>query len=806
MESEGDWAWITGPEGCPVYYSDPGWAESMPQEDVLSRSLCPIGAVDLDFQKETSQKNCDSELCCERGSGGLDITCVGGSLLGTRFFSGGVAEGHSGFGGTYPDANSPGADWLKMGSNVAAELWNDGRFEYNADAFLCEWGGVGSLCVNEDSLVTSVSVYFYSSSTSSTTSSTSTSTTSSPSTSTTSTSTSTTSTSTSTTSTSTGTTSTSSASSSSIFSTSSTSTLDTTTTSSTTSTSTLDTTTTSSTSSTSTLDTTTTSSTSSTSTLDTTTTSSTSSTSTLDTTTTSSTTSTVGTTTTTSANSTSNLTAIERGRESDDACFVVAVLLASVAAVVAAPTAGLFVVVNSTWAPGSGGGDVPLPTLLSPLQLSVDGSPALGAVLGNLALALGVAVAAHVILAVMHGALPGTAQWLEGCGMTGFVSCGLLVFQLLYMGVVRSAVALLSDGRTYEGAAAVVLCFAYAAFVTAKVLQGTPLLMHRVDIRTTSKAATFLVGSGELVSMSRRNDWAARWGVLVRSYREGSTSFAIVELAACTAVAVAAGATPATASGVGHVRVIVGVVLTLYLCGELFARPFADPYRAVCSALLVLLLAVASFVGAAAAYAGMPGKVVPVWMVWVCITVLILWSMCAASAAAWRICSRRQQRMQLEAFAETEWREDVARDNLTELFATAAMNENGTPLTGSSGERDNFTATFSSPAGILEDVEGDAVSAGSSPTGVTSPSCLVSLLSSTRQLGGHPLRPSDAARRRPPTLSRLAVDPCHSLVIGTTYLSMQRSPAPGTPTTSGEGSSAVTPQSRPKANPRMAML
>eukprot|EP01063_Lacrimia_lanifica_P030290 TRINITY_DN4799_c0_g1_i1.p1 TRINITY_DN4799_c0_g1~~TRINITY_DN4799_c0_g1_i1.p1 ORF type:complete len:984 (+),score=53.63 TRINITY_DN4799_c0_g1_i1:45-2996(+) len=367
--------------------------------------------------------------------------------------------------------------------------------------------------------------------------------------------------------------------------------------------------------------------------------------------------------TTTSTSTSANGTSAAVPPPTSSAAHWIAPIAAAVVAVVAAPAAGRYLIVAQLWALTEPDGGPPL--LLSPLQWTVGGSAAIGTVLGNLCLALSAAVLGFLFAAARQMVTSGA--W---SGLAGATSWGLWAYQVLHIGTAWAAVALIVEGGAVGVAIGAAGCLACVVVPTAAVysaLHNVPLVANvREDIRVHAPAALWMIGRGEWASTSRDNYYVERWCFILRPYTAKAAWFSGVDFAASFGVA----AVHACQSrfGARPTGFAIGAILAGVLAAELWHRPHARPHHTACSAVLSAALAAACFMAAAAG-----PEAVPLWLQQCCMALLLLWATCAVVTEAWVQLSRRRHRLQLEAYAHTEWREELARENMADLFAGTCM-------------------------------------------------------------------------------------------------------------------------------------
>eukprot|EP00756_Hemistasia_phaeocysticola_P040891 Hpha_TRINITY_DN16889_c1_g1::TRINITY_DN16889_c1_g1_i1::g.148258::m.148258 len=129
--AEGFWRWVTGPEGCPPYIATSGPARS---------------ACDLGYPLAAVMDPCTGPDCM-RGTQIGNMTPTGFLPVSTQYFTPGEPNNF--------DQPCPGGTCDTTGEDYAAIKRPDGKWEdrclgYEPEpGYVCEWGGVGDLCVQE---------------------------------------------------------------------------------------------------------------------------------------------------------------------------------------------------------------------------------------------------------------------------------------------------------------------------------------------------------------------------------------------------------------------------------------------------------------------------------------------------------------------------------------------------------------------------------------------------------------------------------------------------------------------------------
>eukprot|EP01064_Diplonema_japonicum_P012076 TRINITY_DN1955_c0_g1_i1.p1 TRINITY_DN1955_c0_g1~~TRINITY_DN1955_c0_g1_i1.p1 ORF type:complete len:557 (+),score=190.52 TRINITY_DN1955_c0_g1_i1:73-1743(+) len=140
--TEGTWRWMTGPEGCP---GANGYDTS---KTGASRSACKMEPITHTFD----------------GCGGSE--CNGGTLIGHQ--NGGFTPAANSYTNWAPGepneyrhdcpglCTTAGEDY---GHFYADGNWNDYPIVHTMDGFMCEWGGVGNLCMPYNYMSKSILLY-----------------------------------------------------------------------------------------------------------------------------------------------------------------------------------------------------------------------------------------------------------------------------------------------------------------------------------------------------------------------------------------------------------------------------------------------------------------------------------------------------------------------------------------------------------------------------------------------------------------------------------------------------------------------
>eukprot|EP00756_Hemistasia_phaeocysticola_P042465 Hpha_TRINITY_DN16972_c1_g1::TRINITY_DN16972_c1_g1_i5::g.55882::m.55882 len=133
---EGEWRWVTGPEGCPPYDTSVGRGSA--------RSACDLG-----YPMPESKNPCSGPQC---GQGML----MGTTSWGYYWKESGVPQWWASGEPNEWSQNCPGScSWTgeDFGHFFPNGQWNDYPDAHtHIEGYACEWGGVGELCVSENKI------------------------------------------------------------------------------------------------------------------------------------------------------------------------------------------------------------------------------------------------------------------------------------------------------------------------------------------------------------------------------------------------------------------------------------------------------------------------------------------------------------------------------------------------------------------------------------------------------------------------------------------------------------------------------
>ena len=222
--------------------------------------------------------------------------------------------------------------------------------------------------------------------------------------------------------------------------------------------------------------------------------------------------------------------------------------------------------------------------LLHPTGLVVDGSPALGMFVANMAITAGAAVLSLVVLAaVVPIGRRITPRFFEGLDTQGFLrlpSAPLVIFQFFYQGIALAGMSLLlQPGTTVHkliGVSSILFCISVPIVLFRVVHANVP--EHAVlacAANRKSSALVALIGTGEWVNTREDTMWVQRYSSVVRSYKQDRAWFGVVEFAASFAISAVHSVGPDSRLQCGHVKMATAAIFVVLLLCECFLWPHA---------------------------------------------------------------------------------------------------------------------------------------------------------------------------------------------------------------------------------------
>ncbi|KAJ9436529.1 hypothetical protein DIPPA_16870 [Diplonema papillatum] len=311
-------------------------------------------------------------------------------------------------------------------------------------------------------------------------------------------------------------------------------------------------------------------------------------------------------------------------------------------------------------------GDRKLPLVLHPLQFQIDGSNALGCVVGNTALMIGFYCGTYGIyrlVSVVRPLLPAKLP-ADLRGFVRFPSMTLFIVIWLYQGAALSSIILIlhapSTGSWLLGVGVGVLCVILPMWVFHRVVDGTrwrKMARYRYDRQPIHPWLECVIGPGEWVSTSPEKLWVWRYSAIVLTYRQETAWWALLEfLAAFTLAAITAVPTSDHVQ-CGHIKLTCALVFCVLLFLEVRFSPHVR-WRDNCIDPLTLLSTAGSmFFAAVALYADNPehwtGLATRI-LILMATGLIILKALLDLATEGYLLFNGRRERLQKEEWGQTE--------------------------------------------------------------------------------------------------------------------------------------------------------
>eukprot|EP01063_Lacrimia_lanifica_P032636 TRINITY_DN5610_c0_g1_i1.p1 TRINITY_DN5610_c0_g1~~TRINITY_DN5610_c0_g1_i1.p1 ORF type:complete len:1290 (+),score=98.00 TRINITY_DN5610_c0_g1_i1:482-4351(+) len=254
---------------------------------------------------------------------------------------------------------------------------------------------------------------------------------------------------------------------------------------------------------------------------------------------------------------------------------------------------------------------------MSPLQLVMLESYAVGAVVGNtLVCAGGVALSYAVSLvigAVGPRVLPGYFAGRDMLGEAAFPSVPLKVFCLVMQGTILAAGDLLLHPGDpagfvvgFIGAVGCMWVLLYMFHVITYVVPRHAVVLK--DPTTVHPIARFFLGEDEWLSRDRRYHIVKRWSSMLRPFRFHTRWYVAMDSLGAVVVALLHAPYPHTMFGCAYIKFFAGCVLWLLLALEVYLRPHRHVRNLVLDLSALFMQAVASHLHAYAYFSESPGN------------------------------------------------------------------------------------------------------------------------------------------------------------------------------------------------------
>ncbi|KAJ9459310.1 hypothetical protein DIPPA_22667, partial [Diplonema papillatum] len=251
-------------------------------------------------------------------------------------------------------------------------------------------------------------------------------------------------------------------------------------------------------------------------------------------------------------------------------------------------------------------GDYELPLVLHPLRFRVEGSHALGCVIGNTALMVGFYWITYLIYRAALAARPLFSESLplDVRGFVRFPSSALFIVIWLYQGTALGGMLLLLNAPStwawFLGCGVSALCILVPIWVFRRVVEGTQYRARfRYDGVIVHRWLVFVIGPGEWVSTSPEKHWVLRYSSMVLTYRQDTAWWALLEFLGAFTLAVITATPTSNHIQCGHAKLASALVFCMLLLLELRYAPHVrqrdnliDPAMLLCEAVALIFAAI----------------------------------------------------------------------------------------------------------------------------------------------------------------------------------------------------------------------
>ncbi|KAJ9464599.1 Repetitive proline-rich cell wall protein 1 [Diplonema papillatum] len=313
-------------------------------------------------------------------------------------------------------------------------------------------------------------------------------------------------------------------------------------------------------------------------------------------------------------------------------------------------------------------GELPeLNRLQHPTGISIGGSQALGAVVGNFIVIAAVAALCMLTVYALERIGTKSGRFLDIRSTLRFPGAPLFVLMFLYQGTALGSVHLAMHAEHTSagiaGGASLAFLLVVPGVLARKIRQSIPSTgeagnaYFRLDREPLSAARRFLVGPGEWVSPVAGRLWVRRYQTMVVSYNQPHAWFSVVDFWAMAVTAGVVATEPSTAAGCGNVRVVLALVSAAQCILEVKCKPHGRARDTVADALRLFLQAVALGLMAIGFYSEQTeerhwGFDAAAVVFVLAIGVLVVKLLLDIAAVVLLFTSKRRERLQDEAWAE----------------------------------------------------------------------------------------------------------------------------------------------------------
>ena len=229
-----------------------------------------------------------------------------------------------------------------------------------------------------------------------------------------------------------------------------------------------------------------------------------------------------------------------------------------------------------------------LPFSIHPTGLKIDNSKYLGAVVGNIAVMVSLAIFLYALSAAAHSMSGATwfHHWFAYNGFKSFPSVGLYFFLLMYQGTAFTALHLVvypeNAIQFIAGLATTLACVGIPSVVCYKCRMNVPYsaVYHIIKPTDTDKlkepnvVQLFFFGPGEWVAVERDNMWNDKYMSMLKPYKEKTAWWGVFFFMLMFGVAGLNVPDSDTMVECGHIRMGLAALFVLMLGLNVWKRPY----------------------------------------------------------------------------------------------------------------------------------------------------------------------------------------------------------------------------------------
>ena len=224
----------------------------------------------------------------------------------------------------------------------------------------------------------------------------------------------------------------------------------------------------------------------------------------------------------------------------------------------------------------AGGCNGEIPRMMNPTGLTIDGSDAAGAVVGNTAIALGFGLLCFLLLKVAqaggHKVFPRLFDNLDTQGFLRMPSVPLCIFQFLYQGLTLSGMTLVlhpaAGWHLFLGLIVIMSCIAIPCILIRVVRKNVPAMGVYAKAVNRHWLLTHFIGPGEWVNTTQDSMWVQRYATVLRTYKQERVWYVGVDFAASFALSAIQSVVADSNKGCGHIKFAGALVFLALLALE----------------------------------------------------------------------------------------------------------------------------------------------------------------------------------------------------------------------------------------------